>query len=311
MSLTVGVDVGGTKIAAGIVDEKGHVVARDRTDSPATDPAAIVHAIAELVRSLVDPAEVEAVGVCAAGFVDKQRSMVVFAPNLAWRDEPLRARLSEELSLPVVVENDANAAAWGEFTFGAGEDVEDLLMLTVGTGVGGGVVIDGELLRGGFGMGAEVGHIRMVPGGVRCGCGNLGCLESYGSGSALVRVARELAPSHPEAAPLLERAGASERITGPLITQLAQEGDRFCVDRLAELGDWLGQGVATLTAVLDPNVVVVGGGVSQAGELLLEPIRSSFEANVTARGHRPLLEVRQAQLHNAGIVGVADLARRR
>jgi glucokinase len=312
VSLTVGVDVGGTKIAAGLVDEQGQVVAKDRTRSPATDPAAIVHTIGELVRSLVDPGEVEAVGVCAAGFVDKQRATVVFAPNLAWRDEPLRERLQQELALPVVVENDANAAAWGEFTFGAGEDVEDLLMLTVGTGVGGGIVIDGELLRGGFGMGAEVGHVRMVPGGVRCGCGNLGCLEAYGSGSALVRVAREVAQASPAAAgDLLDRAGGLDRITGPLITQGAQEGDPFCIERLEELGEWLGQGVATLTAVLDPNVVVIGGGVSEAGDLLLGPIRTSFEHNVTARGHRPMLEVRQARLGNAGIVGVADLARRR
>ena len=200
MSLTVGVDVGGTKIAAGLVDEKGRVLARERTESPATDPPEIVRTIGELVRSLAGTETVEAVGVSAAGFVDKARAMVVFAPNLAWRDEPLKRFLEEELDLPVVVENDANAAAWGEFTFGAGEDVEDLLMLTVGTGVGGGIVIDGELVRGGFGMGAEVGHVTMVPGGVMCGCGNLGCLESYASGSALVRVSRELAGADPDSA---------------------------------------------------------------------------------------------------------------
>ncbi len=208
MSCTVGVDVGGTKIAAGLVDEHGQVVARERTESPATDPKQIVRTIGELVRSLTGSETVEAVGVSAAGFVDKARAMVVFAPNLAWRDEPLKRFLEEELELPVVVENDANAAAWGEFTFGAGEDVDDLLMLTVGTGVGGGLVIDGELVRGGFGMGGEVGHITMVPGGVPCGCGNLGCLESYGSGRALVRVSRELAGSDPESAKgLVARAG--------------------------------------------------------------------------------------------------------
>lgn len=314
MTLTVGVDVGGTKIAAGLVDERGRVLARDRTESPATDPAQIVRTIDELVRSLVGSHEVEAVGVCAAGFVDKKRATVVFAPNLAWRNEPLKERLQKELDLPVVVENDANAAAWGEFTFGAGEDVEDLLLLTIGTGVGGGVVIDGELVRGGFGMGGEVGHIQMVPNGVLCGCGNLGCLESYGSGNALVRTAREQAVEQPTAArSLLERAGGEvAEITGPLITAAAQDGDAFAVARLAELGDWIGQGIATLAAVLDPNVVVIGGGVSEAGDLLLDPIRSSFENHVTVRGHRPMLEVRQAKLGNAGgMVGVADLARRR
>jgi glucokinase len=314
MTYTVGVDVGGTKIAAGLVDGAGRLVARDRTESPATDPAEIVHTIGKLVRCLVGSHEIEAVGVCAAGFVDKARSTVVFAPNLAWRDEPLKEKLQAELGLPVVVENDANAAAWGEFTSGAGEDVEDLLMLTIGTGVGGGVVIDGELVRGGFGMGGEVGHIQMVPGGVKCGCGNLGCLESYGSGTALVRMTREQALDDPQAAThLLQLAGGDVAgITGPLVTQAARGGDPFALARLAELGDWIGQGVATLTAVLDPNVVVIGGGVGEAGDLLLDPIRASFENHVTVRGHRPLLEVRQAELGNAGgMVGVADLARRR
>jgi len=314
VSYTVGVDVGGTKIAAGLVDETGHVVARERTESPAKHPAEIVRTIGELVRKLSASETVEAVGLSAAGFVDKARAMVVFAPNLAWRDEPIKRFLEEELDLPVVVENDANAAAWGEFTFGAGEDVEDLLMLTVGTGVGGGSVIDGELFRGGFGMGGEVGHITMVPGGVPCPCGNLGCLESYGSGSALVRMSRELAGSDPDSAKeLVERAGGDPaRITGPLVTEAAQDGNTFAIARLAELGDWLGQGVATLTAVLDPNVVVIGGGVSEAGDLLLDPIRDSFERHVTGRGHRPILEIRQAQLGNAGgLIGVADLARHR
>ncbi|KQT94437.1 glucokinase [Marmoricola sp. Leaf446] len=317
MTLTVGVDIGGTKIAAGVVGEGGQVLARSRTRSPATDPPEIVRTIGELVRGLVaglpDGAEVEAVGASAAGFVDKQRSTLVFAPNLAWRDEPLRAHLERELDLPVVIENDANAAAWGEFRFGAGEDVDNLLMLTIGTGVGGGVVLDGELGRGGFGMGGEVGHITMVPEGVRCGCGNLGCLESYGSGSALVRMTREHAADDPGAAALLEEAGGDVAgITGPMVTAAAAAGDAFAIARLVELGEWIGRGVATLTAVLDPNVVVIGGGVSEAGDLLLEPVRDSFARHVTGRGHRPLAEVRGARLGNAGgIVGVADLARRR
>ena len=212
--------------------------------------------------------------------------MVVFAPNLAWRDEPLKRFLEEELDLPVVVENDANAAAWGEFTFGAGEDVDDLLMLTVGTGVGGGVVIDGELVRGGFGMGGEVGHITMVPGGVpvRVRQPRLpGVLRlRQRPGAASPASSRAPTPSRPKG--LVARAGGDPaRITGPLVTEAAQDGDPFAIARLAELGDWLGQGVATLTAVLDPNVVVIGGGVSEAGDLLLDPIRRQLRA---AR-HRP------------------------
>lgn len=317
MSLTIGVDIGGTKIAAGVVTESGEVLHQLRTRSPATDPTEIVRTIAGLVTDLVarlpTGTEVEAVGASAAGFVDKSRAVLVFAPNLAWRDEPLKDHLERAVGLPVVVENDANAAAWGEFRFGAAEDVDSLLMLTIGTGVGGGIVLDGELVRGGFGMGAEVGHIPMVPGGVRCGCGNLGCLESYASGSALVRMTREAAVARPDAAALLlERAGGeADKIGGQMITEAAQQGDLFAVERLAELGSWIGRGIASLTAVLDPEVVVVGGGVAEAGDLLLDPVRTSFAEHVTARGYRPMLEVRGALLPDAGLVGVADLAHRR
>ena len=311
---TIGVDVGGTKIAAGLVAVDGTVLATERTESPAKHPHEIVTTIGSLVRKLSEGQDVEAVGVSAAGFVDKARSTVLFAPNLAWRDEPLKKLLEVETGLPVVVENDANAAAWGEFTSGAGADVDDLLMLTIGTGVGGGVVLDGQLMRGGFGVAAEVGHIRLVPNGVPCGCGNDGCLESYASGRALVRRSQEEARVDPSAAAavLAEAGGQVEAITGPLVTQAAHAGDPFAVARFTELGDWLGQGLAVLAAVLDPTVVVVGGGVGEAGDLLLEPARRSFVTHVTGHGHRPLLEVRQAELGNAGgMIGVADLARRR
>ena len=314
VTLTIGVDVGGTKISAGLVGEHGTLVATERTESPAKHPQQIVSTIGELVRTLSAERDVEAVGASAAGFVDKARSMVTFAPNLAWRDEPLKELLEQETGFPVVVENDANAAAWGEFTFGAGEDVDDFLMLTIGTGVGGGVVLDGQLMRGGFGFGGEVGHIGMVPDGVPCGCGNLGCLESYGSGTALVRMTHEAAGADPtQAAALLEAAGGSvSAITGPMITSAAQDGDVFARARLVELGDWIGRGVATLAAVLDPTVVVIGGGVSEAGDLLLDPVRRSFAEHVTAGDHRPIADIRLAELGNeGGMIGVADLARRR
>ena len=313
MGLTIGVDVGGTKIAGGLVDEDGQVLAHARVESPATDPRAIVREIAELVSRLGSGHDVEAVGISAAGFVDRQRATVVFAPNLAWRNEPLRDHLQEAIGMPVVVENDANAAAWGEFTFGAGAHVQDLLMVTVGTGVGGGIVADGELMRGGFGMGAEIGHIQLVPGGVRCGCGNLGCLESYGSGSALVRTTRERVRTSPvTAGGLLERAGGDpELIDGPMITAAAKDGDLIAREQLAEVGTALGTGVASLVAVLDPNLIVVGGGVSGAGDLLLDPLRSAFASHVSGRGHRPLAEVHRSLLDNPGLIGAADLARRR
>jgi glucokinase len=311
VTLACGIDVGGTKIAGGVVDETGTILEELRVVSPATDVPAIEAAIEKLVTELRTRHPIEAVGVGAAGYIDKARAVVLFAPNLAWRDLDLKADLEQTLDLPVVVENDANAAAWGEFQFGAGHDVDDLLLVTVGTGVGGGVVLDGSLYRGAFGVGAEIGHMRVVPDGVLCGCGNRGCFEMYASGSALVREARTAARSSLLAADLLERAGGNpDAITGPLITDAAREGDTFAVEQLAALGRWLGEGIASLTAVLDPAVVVIGGGVSAADELLLGPTRASFAAQLTGRGHRPMLEIRRARLGNrAGLIGAADLTR--
>lgn len=312
MSLACGIDVGGTKIAGGVVDEHGTILEELRVESPATDVLAIEAAIETLVTELRTRHPIDAVGVGAAGYIDQARAVVLFAPNLAWRDLDLKADLEQALALPVVVENDANAAAWGEFQFGAGHDVDDLLLVTVGTGVGGGLVLDGSLYRGAFGVGAEIGHMRVVPDGILCGCGNRGCFEMYASGSALVREARMAARAGSLlAADLLERAGGdAAAITGPLITEAAQAGDTFAVEQLASLGRWLGEGIASLTAVLDPAVVVVGGGVSAADELLLGPTRAGFAAQLTGRGHRPTLEIRRARLGNrAGLIGAADLTR--
>ena len=315
MTLTIGVDVGGTKIAAGVVDETGRLLARGRRESPASDPEAIEASIVELVVELrVEIGRpIGGVGVGAAGFIDASRSTILFSPNLAWRDEPLRADLERLLDLPVVIENDGNAAAWGEFAYGAGRDVDDLLLITVGTGVGGGIVLDGELRRGAFGIGGEVGHLRVVPGGRLCGCGNHGCWEQYASGSALVADARIAAAADPEAAAdLLTAAGGDVAgITGPLVTTLAAGGDAFARSRLAELGRWLGEGIASVSAVLDPARIVVGGGVAAAGDLLLGPLAEAFGQHLIGRGHRPAPEIRPAVLGNdAGMLGAADLARR-
>jgi glucokinase len=313
MSLAIGVDVGGTKIAGGVVDEDGRILEQRRVESPATDAAAMGEAIADLVATLRESHDVTGIGVGAAGYVDRDRRRVLFSPNLAWRDVDLRGELEARVDLPVVVENDANAAAWGEFAHGAGHDVDDLLMLTIGTGVGGGIVLDGHLHRGAFGVASEVGHLRVVPGGRPCGCGNRGCLEQYGSGSALVRSVQEAAAAgEPGSTSLLEEAGGDpRRITGPMVTRAAREGDAFARGAFGELGRWLGEAVASLAAVLDPAVTVVGGGVSAAGDLLLDPMRAAFRGELIGRGVRPELDIRPASLGNsAGLIGAADLSRR-
>jgi glucokinase len=310
--LTVGVDVGGTKIAAGVVDADGKLIASTRRETPATDTLMVLEAIGDAVRELRAAHEITAVGIGAAGFVDAGRATVMFAPNLAWRDEDLGGQLSTTLGLPVVVENDANAVAWAESRFGAGRDHDDLVAITVGTGIGGGVVLGGRLVRGGYGVAAEIGHVTMVPYGRRCGCGLQGCWEQYGSGRALVTEAREIARHSPAfAAGLLASAGGDpEAITGEMVTANAQQGDVGGLHCYDEIGRWIGLGLAQLAAVLDPSLFVLGGGVSAAGEILRERVENVFRANLTGRGHRPVAEVRLAELGwESGMVGAADLAR--
>jgi glucokinase len=312
MTLTIGVDVGGTKIAAGVVTDRGEIVESLRRNTPARDKVATEGAIVSLVRELSSRYEVAAVGIGAAGYVDAARSTVLFAPNLAWRNEPLRASVEKQVGLPVVIENDANAAAWAEFRFGAGADVNELLMVAVGTGIGGGVVLDGHLFRGSFGIASEFGHIRLVPGGRLCGCGNYGCWEQYASGRALVRQVREVAKAgSPAAARMLGQAGEDpEAITGQVVTEAAKDGDPLAVEAFNEVGRWLGEGLADLVAVFDPAIIVIGGGVSEAAELLLGPARTGLEHELAGRGHRPEPELRPASLANtAGVIGAADLAR--
>lgn len=311
-TLTVGVDIGGTKVAAGVVDEQGKILAATRRDTPADDPVRTADVIADAARELIASHEVCAIGLGAAGFVDATRSTVMFAPNLAWRDEPLRAAIEQRLGLPAVVENDANAAAWAEARFGAGRGEDNVVVITVGTGIGGGIVVGGELLRGRHGVAAEIGHFNIVPDGRRCGCGLQGCWEQYASGRALVQEAYEQAIASPALANELLRlaGGRPEGITGPIVSQAAQSGDVAALQCFDELGRWLGRGIAQLAAILDPGVFVIGGGVSTAGELLREPTVRAFRKHLTARGHRPTADVRMAEIGpEAGIVGAADLAR--
>jgi glucokinase len=314
MTLAIGVDVGGTKIAAGVVDEDGKIIARTRRETPHDpEPTDAINTMVGVITELTRGHDIEAVGIGFAGFIDAKRSTVLFATNLGWQDLALREAIERRTELPAVVENDANAAAWGEFRYGAAADVEDdMVLVTVGTGIGGGIIVDGRLLRGAFGVAAEIGHMRMVPGGLRCPCGNKGCWEQYASGSALVREGRALVES---VSPLAERLhelcqGKPERLTGQHITEAAAEGDEAAIELIEELGQWLGEGLAQLVAVLDPGILVVGGGVSDAGELLLGQARNAFRRNLTGRTHRPEPHIRIATLGNdAGLVGAADLAR--
>src|SRR5215469_3375335 len=311
-SLTIGVDVGGTKIAAGVVDEKGSIVEMVRRPTPAANASATIDELSDAVCELLTRHDVEAVGIGAAGFVEESRSAVMFAPNLAWREEQVARQVEERTRKPVIVENDANAAAWAETKLGAGRGHDHVILITIGTGIGAGVVLNGEVYRGRWGMAGEPGHYRVVPDGRLCGCGNRGCWEQYASGSALVAEAREFARRSPGAAKrLLQLAGGSpEGITGAQISQAAREGDPAAVQCFGIVGGWLGQGLADLAAILDPGCFVLGGGVSEAGDLLLGQTRAAFDDGLTGRQFRPHAAVVLAELGpEAGLIGAADLAR--
>ena len=306
----IGIDIGGTKIAGGLVAEDGTIVRQERRPTPAGDGAEIIRAVVEVVESLRE-GDVTAVGVAAPGFIDAEQSTVYYTPNIPWRSEPLRADLSAQLpGLEITIDNDANAAGWAEFRFGAGRGYHDMTLLTIGTGVGGAIVADGRLLRGGFGTAAEIGHMRVVPGGLPCGCGQRGCIEQYGSGRALLRIANEIADQRGIGQALASARAEQGELDGHLVYELILAEDPGALFALRELGGWLGQAAASLSAVLDPQVFVFGGGVAAAGELLLDPIREAYLAHLPARGFHPEPAFATAELVNdAGVVGAADIAR--
>jgi len=267
----IGVDIGGTKAAAVRVESDGGVLARAVLDTPADDVPALLAAMREVAEAVLTP-EVAAIGVGAAGLVEAGTGRVRYAPNIVWREVDLREAL-QSLALPVLADNDCTTATAGEQLVGAGRDVDAFLYVGVGTGIGGGIVHGGAVMRGAHGFAGEIGHLIVEPGGLRCGCGNRGCWETVASGSALSRLGRE-------------RLGPS--MDGPVIVAAARAGDASARSVLEEVGTRLGEGIAGLVNVLDPDLVIVGGGAAVgAGDLLLESARTACAHAIEGAGHRP------------------------
>ncbi|EXG80729.1 ROK family protein [Cryptosporangium arvum] len=325
MGLVVGVDVGGARIAAGLVDPEGRVLIRQTVPTPPR-PADLVPCVQALVNAFRGGYTLTAVGLGVAGFVDRDRSTVLFSSLAGWADLPIGAELERSLAIPVAVENSGSAAAWAEIRFGAGVGETSLVSCVIGTGLGGGFVVDGRPYRGRFGVAAEYGHIPVVPGGLLCGCGNRGCWQMYASGAALAREARQLAKSGAGSVePLLAKSGGdADEIGYRVVVAAAREGDPTAVEMVEKLGRWLGTGIATVASVLDPGRVVIGGGLvaalagvaappdSESLELLLEPARDEFRRSLPGRGYRQEASIEPARLgSDAGLIGAADLARTR
>ncbi|MBA2510530.1 MAG: ROK family protein [Rubrobacteraceae bacterium] len=303
----VGGDVGGTKIAAGLVSPEGKVLSEARYPTPHS-PGKLVETIVRVIKEVSDGHETGGVCLAVPGLILAQENKVIFSPNLrAVEGIPLKDRIEPEIGIPLVIENDANAAAWGEFRFGSGSEVDHLVFLTVGTGVGGGVISHGVLLRGAQGSGGELGHVTVQATGPRCTCGNHGCLEALVSGTAIGRRARETAVENPGSA--LGRTASRRKVLGEDVTELARKGDEVAISVLEETGTWLGVGLAGFVNIFNPEVVAVGGGVMEAGDLILASARR--ELRLRARPpSRDLVEVQVATLGpESGVLGAAALAR--
>ncbi|WP_214368561.1 ROK family glucokinase [Pseudonocardia sp. H11422] len=308
--LTVGVDVGGTSVRAGVVDAEGEVLDTARAPTPSSDTA-LEETVAAAVRELAGRHRIGAVGLALAGFIASDRRTVRFAPHLSWRDAPVADRIAERLDLPVVVEHDANAAALAERRFGAAAGASTTVFIALGTGIGAALLIGGELYRGTHGVAPELGHVRVVPDGRPCPCGKRGCWERYCSGTGLSTTALELL-GQDYSGSLLAREAARDpgRITGQRVAAAAREGDKVARRAIADLGRWLGEGLSLVADVFDPELVVIGGGVSESAPLFLDEAREHYARTVTGAGNRPLARIRTAQLGEAAaVVGAAQLAR--
>lgn len=310
--VVVGVDIGGTKVLAGVVDGEGRVVRTALRTTPGRRGVTrqVEDALVAAVTEAAGGERVDGVGVAAAGFVDSAGERVMFAPHLPWQGEPLRDLLTARLGCPVGLDNDANCAARAEAHHGAARGAASALMITMGTGIGGAVLLDGQVVRGANGMAGEFGHMRVVPDGQACECGRRGCWEQYSSGNALVRNARALMAEQPSV--LHDMTGGNPAaVSGPMVTAAAEEGDLVARQAFSSVGDWLGVGTANLVAALDPDVVVIGGGVSAAGDRLLEPARAALRRSLVGASHRRVPPLLPAELGpSAGMIGAALLVGR-
>ena len=311
-SLTIGIDIGGTKVLGGVVDASGKIIESARRVTPAAGGKELIATIVELIKELNSKHEIAGIGICVAALISADQGTIVGAPNIANLSElNFVAEIKKVFDLPLIAENDANAAMWAEYKFGSANGFNPVMFFIIGTGMGGGLVIDGKLFRGANGIGAEFGHMIVQPKGILCGCGAQGCIEQYASGSALMRYAKDAITADPTAGKaLLDEAGGINNLTGEILTEAAKNGDQLAISAFNKQADWLGSACASYTLLLDPQAIVVGGGVVQAGELFLAPVRAAMEKYMPFAGTHLLPKVIAAKFGNdAGVIGAADLVR--
>ena len=306
--LTIGVDLGGTNIKAGLIAEDGEVIRRHRVTTDAhLGPRGVADRICGACRELLATADqrgaaVRGVGVGSPGTIDIESGVVLFSPNLdGWNDVPLRAMVEDGLGMRCVVDNDANVAALAEQWVGVGQGTGSLVLLTLGTGIGGGIVLDGRIWHGGNGVAGEVGHMSINPDGPLCGCGNRGCLEAYASATAMVRPMRETIDAGAPTA----LAARRDELTAALIHAAAVDGDAAARANIEQTGRYIGVGVSNLMHILNPEAVAFSGGVTAAGEMLLEPVRQEVKWRTLEASRRDVRISFSALPEDAGLIGAA------
>lgn len=309
--IAVALDIGGTKIAAAIVDAEGHILSTIRHETPQGTTGNIIDAINGLIDKLIGSSleigELIGIGLAVAGTINYEQGVVVQSPNLPFSNLRIKSIVESKFGLPVFVDNDGNLAALGEKYYGVAREAQNIVGLTLGTGIGAGIIMNGCLYRGATGSAAEIGHMVIQATGPQCTCGSYGCFEEMASGRALLRVAKEKVKDDKESLVLKLSGGSIEDITGPMITEAAQKGDRTAIDSFNEVGFWLGIGINNIINIFNPELVVLGGGMAEAGDLVLKPAREVV-AERTLHPNKEDAEIVLADLGNqAGILGAAAL----
>ena len=308
--LTIGIDIGGTKISAGVVDSSGNLINSLIISTPLEGGREVILSVINLITELSKKYTIKGIGISIAALISSDYGTIVGAPNIANLSKlNFVNEISKEFKLPLIVENDANAAMWAEFKFGNAKSLNPVMFFIIGTGVGGGLVIDGKLFKGVNGIGAEFGHMCVVPNGLSCGCGSKGCLEQYASGGALIRYANEALLANPDKSEEVLSFGEG-KLSGTALTKAAKAGNELALAAFSKQADWLGLACASYSLIIDPQAIIIGGGVVDAGELFLAPVRAAMRKYMPfAESHVPPKIIAAKFGNDAGLIGAADLVR--
>jgi glucokinase len=308
--LTIGIDIGGTKISVGVVDSSGNLIDSSRCSTPTEGGKELISSVNNLIKEFNKKYEIKGIGISIAALISSDYGTIVGAPNIANLSKlNFVNEIKEEFELPIIIENDANAAMWAEFKFGNAKGLNPVMFFIIGTGVGGGLVIDGKLFKGANGIGAEFGHMCVVPNGLLCGCGSKGCIEQYASGGALIRYANEALLANPDKSEEVLSFGEG-KLSGTALTKAAKAGNELALAAFSKQADWLGLACASYSLIIDPQAIIIGGGVVDAGELFLAPVRAAMRKYMPfAESHVPPKIIAAKFGNDAGLIGAADLVR--